>query len=322
MRTFLAKGSCAVETHLQPLLLADAVSSACLSLHGLTGDSGAADMHVDTATSELLAAAQQYIADLTDLAAKVPGAETDIADTPGTPGKAVPPGMGADADAVAKHLSACADVFEARLNRFGEAAAMCSASITARGNRLDGEMGDAAASVDVAAARISALMAAAKADMGEKTLSIHGSILDASMLLMRLIGQLIATTTGLQKEIIAAETTGVHSLSVTQFYKKNSRWIDGLVSGAKAVGAGATVLVDTADAVLRGEAQMEELMVAGESADETSNSLLPAGYHQPSIPAACDGFAGLATTRCNGCLAAAGTAVARCRDAWLLRASR
>lgn len=65
-----------------------------------------------------------------------------------------------------------------------------------------------------------------------------------------------------QKEIVASEMG--KGTTVAQFYKRHSRWVDGLLSAAKAVGAGAGLLVDTADGVVRGEAKFEELMVCGQ----------------------------------------------------------
>lgn len=64
--------------------------------------------------------------------------------------------------------------------------------------------------------------------------------------------------------------------SVALFYKRHSRWVDGLVSAAKAVGAGATVLVENADAVVLGEGKFEELMVAGHEIAASTAQLVSA----------------------------------------------
>ena len=44
--------------------------------------------------------------------------------------------------------------------------------------------------------------------------------------------------------------------STAQFYKRNSRWVEGLVSAAKAVGSGVSLLVDTSDRALNNEAKL------------------------------------------------------------------
>merc|ERR1719445_1444349 len=79
--------------------------------------------------------------------------------------------------------------------------------------------------------------------------------------LVRAIRELVNKSKALQKEIIS-ERGG--EVSDKEFYKMNSRWTEGLISAAKAVGLGAKLLVDAADRVVLGSGKFEEIMVASQ----------------------------------------------------------
>ena len=49
--------------------------------------------------------------------------------------------------------------------------------------------------------------------------------------------------------------------TATDYYKRHSRWTEGLLSAAKAVGWGASTLVSTADDVVSGTGKFEQLEV-------------------------------------------------------------
>merc|ERR550517_1402278 len=67
----------------------------------------------------------------------------------------------------------------------------------------------------------------------------------------------------LQREIV--EERGLaQGQTDKEFYRKNSRWTEGLISAAKAVGLGAKLLVDAADKIVIGEGKFEEMMVASQ----------------------------------------------------------
>ena len=76
---------------------------------------------------------------------------------------------------------------------------------------------------------------------------------------MNAIGNLIKCATESQKEIVAQ---GKGSGSPSSFYKKNSRWTEGLISAAKSVALSTSVLVEAADGVVHGTHSMEQLIVA------------------------------------------------------------
>ena len=76
-------------------------------------------------------------------------------------------------------------------------------------------------------------MLAAARDSSNALKGISPEILDICKELMGLIRLLILDATSLQESVVAAGNTG---LSPAEFYHKNSRWTDGLISAAKAVG--------------------------------------------------------------------------------------
>eukprot|EP00043_Microstomoeca_roanoka_P019771 m.229607 g.229607 ORF g.229607 m.229607 type:complete len:1309 (-) comp17055_c2_seq1:125-4051(-) len=143
-------------------------------------------------------------------------------------------------------------------------------------NTLEQQMADASTMIDDAAERIELLIRDTEASLKEGTLKVNESILDQSRKLMSYIKQLIATSSELQQEIVSTETNQGKRSSVLQFYKRNSRWVDGLVSAAKAVGAAATVLVDTADRTVSGAGKLEEIMVCGQEISASTAQLVSA----------------------------------------------
>jgi huntingtin interacting protein 1 len=150
-----------------------------------------------------------------------------------------------------------------------------SAAAEKKSSVFNQEMDFAQQMVEEASQRMEQMMEQARAEMSETQLSVNSAIMDSSLGLIRLIQLLVKQAGSLQSAIIKAETAG-KGHSVAQFYKKNSRWVDGLLSAAKAVGAGATVLVDTADGVLSGTAKFEELMVCGQEIAASTVQLVTA----------------------------------------------
>jgi len=61
-----------------------------------------------------------------------------------------------------------------------------------------------------------------------------------------------------------------------EFYKKNSRWSEGLISAAKQVGWGASILVDAADKVVQGSGKFEELVVSSHDIAASTAQLVAA----------------------------------------------
>lgn len=115
--------------------------------------------------------------------------------------------------------------------------------------------------IEEAALRIEELLKSSRAgDTGIK-LEVNGKILDACTNLMQAIKVLVESSKDLQEEIISQ---GKGSVSAKEFYSRNHRWTEGLISAAKVVGLAAKFLVDAADKVVKGNAKFEELMVASQ----------------------------------------------------------
>lgn len=104
------------------------------------------------------------------------------------------------------------------------------------------------------------LTSARQQDTGIK-LEVNGKILDACTMLMQAIKQLIHDSKQLQLEIASKERG---SSSMKEFYQRNHRWTEGLISAAKTVAADANLLVEIADKIIRGKGKFEELMAASQ----------------------------------------------------------
>uniref|UniRef100_A0A672NV37 Huntingtin-interacting protein 1-related protein-like n=1 Tax=Sinocyclocheilus grahami TaxID=75366 RepID=A0A672NV37_SINGR len=73
------------------------------------------------------------------------------------------------------------------------------------------------------------------------------------------------------------KTAGVKpSSSVREFYARNSRWTEGLISASKAVGWGATQMVDSADKVVLHTGKYEELIVCSHEIAASTAQLVAA----------------------------------------------
>merc|ERR1719245_1794380 len=115
--------------------------------------------------------------------------------------------------------------------------------------------------IEEAAKKIEELLEASRQkDTGAK-LEVNEAVLDSCTALVKAIKELVNKSKALQKEIITERGVEV---SEKEWYRMNSRWTDGLISAAKAVGLGAKLLVDAADRVVLGNGKFEEIMVASQ----------------------------------------------------------
>ncbi|GAB1290280.1 Huntingtin-interacting protein 1 [Apodemus speciosus] len=115
-------------------------------------------------------------------------------------------------------------------------------------------------------------MAATSAAIEAATTRIE-RILGSCTSLMQAIKVLVAASKDLQKEIVES---GRGTASPKEFYAKNSRWTEGLISASKAVGWGATIMVDAADLVVQGKGKFEELMVCSREIAASTAQLVAA----------------------------------------------
>ncbi|KFP21067.1 Huntingtin-interacting protein 1, partial [Egretta garzetta] len=141
------------------------------------------------------------------------------------------------------------------------------------GDLVDKEMAATAAAIETASARIEEMLSKARAgDTGVK-LEVNERILGSCTGLMQAIHILVLASKDLQREIVES---GRGAASPKEFYAKNSRWTEGLISASKAVGWGATVMVDAADLVVQGKGTFEELMVCSREIAASTAQLVAA----------------------------------------------
>ncbi|KAK3085075.1 hypothetical protein FSP39_023884 [Pinctada imbricata] len=126
------------------------------------------------------------------------------------------------------------------------------------GDMLEDELSQTTGAIEQAAKKIEEMMQKAFEDKTGVELTVSQSILDSCTGLMQAIKILLERSRDLQKEIVSQ---GRGTASAKEFYKKNHRWTEGLLSAAKAVGGGATSLLEAADKVVKGEGKFEELIV-------------------------------------------------------------
>ena len=98
--------------------------------------------------------------------------------------------------------------------------------------------------IEEAAKKIEELLEASRRNDSGAKLEVNEAVLDSCTGLVKAIRELVNKSKALQREIMA-ERGG--EVSDREFYKMNSRWTEGLISAAKAVGLGAKLLVDAAD---------------------------------------------------------------------------
>uniref|UniRef100_A0A4W5S1P3 Huntingtin-interacting protein 1-related protein n=1 Tax=Hucho hucho TaxID=62062 RepID=A0A4W5S1P3_9TELE len=126
------------------------------------------------------------------------------------------------------------------------------------GDLVDKEMAATSAAIEKAVRRIDEMMNQARMDTSGVKLEVNERILYSCTDLMKAIHLLVLTSTDLQKEIVEG---GRGAATIKEFYARNSRWTEGLISASKAVGWGATQMVESADKVVLHTGKYEELIV-------------------------------------------------------------
>lgn len=141
------------------------------------------------------------------------------------------------------------------------------------GDMVDKEMAATSAAIEEAVRRIDEMMNQARRDTEGVKLEVNERILYSCTDLMKAIRLLILASTDLQKEIVES---GRGAATVKEFYARNSRWTEGLISAAKAVGWGATQMVDSADKVVLHTGKYEELIVCSHEIAASTAQLVAA----------------------------------------------
>ncbi|XP_034094736.1 huntingtin-interacting protein 1-related protein-like isoform X5 [Gymnodraco acuticeps] len=141
------------------------------------------------------------------------------------------------------------------------------------GYLVDKEMIATSTAIEEAVLRMSEIMNQAKKDTSGIKLEVNQSILGSCSDLMKAVHMLVTASADLQKDIVEG---GRGAASVTEFYGKNSRWTEGLISASKAVGWGATQLLDSADRVVAEKGAYEELIACSHEIAGSTAQLLAA----------------------------------------------
>lgn len=121
---------------------------------------------------------------------------------------------------------------------------------------VDNEMNDAAQAVSQASDFLTLLMASVKLD---PNVEVSELLLSCALAITQAVAQLIINATDCQTDIVSRNKG---KLSRREFYKKNSRWTEGLISASKAVRSATNVLIQSADGVLKHENSLEQVIVA------------------------------------------------------------
>lgn len=148
------------------------------------------------------------------------------------------------------------------------------------GDLVDREMTNAAKAIEAAAERLNKLMNKPRDGYSTYELKIHDSILEAAIAVTNAIAQLIKAATASQEEIVRE---GRGTSSKAQFYKKNNRWTEGLISAAKAVASSTNTLIETADGVISGRQEPERLIVASNNVAASTAQLVAASRVKASF---------------------------------------
>jgi hypothetical protein len=143
------------------------------------------------------------------------------------------------------------------------------------GDIVEQEMLGAASAIEAATRRLQQLIARPRdsSRFSAVDIQVHDSILAAALAITNAIGRLIQAATESQQEIVAQ---GKGSSTAQQFYKRNNRWTEGLISAAKAVAFATNLLIESADGVLSGTHSLEQLIVASNEVAAATAQLVAA----------------------------------------------
>lgn len=120
----------------------------------------------------------------------------------------------------------------------------------------------------------------ASADFSGDIGQVNKTILEYALEIIQAILKLIKASTACQEEIASKD---VSTSSKAEFYLKNSRWSEGLISAAKAVSQSTKVLISTADGLLKNENSFEEFIVSSRDVAASTAQLVAASRSKSSL---------------------------------------
>uniref|UniRef100_A0A9J8AMM4 I/LWEQ domain-containing protein n=1 Tax=Cyprinus carpio carpio TaxID=630221 RepID=A0A9J8AMM4_CYPCA len=133
---------------------------------------------------------------------------------------------------------------------------------------VDKEMAATSTAIEDAVLRMDEILSQARRDSSGVKLEVNQKLVwDIA------IHMLVTAATDLQREIV---DNGRGAGSVKDFYAKNSRWTEGLISASKAVGWGATQMLESADKVVTDRGKYEELIVCSHEIAASTAQLVAA----------------------------------------------
>ncbi|KAB7503489.1 Huntington interacting protein related 1 [Armadillidium nasatum] len=138
---------------------------------------------------------------------------------------------------------------------------------------IEREMSDMDNAIREAVDKFSRLLEESRAKDTGIQLEVNEGILATCSELMTAVRILVQRASELQSEIVAAGKGGA---SPREFYKRNHRWTEGLISGAKTVAIACRALVKAADAVVTGKGKFEEVIVSSKEIAASSMQLVMA----------------------------------------------
>ncbi|XP_070154452.1 huntingtin-interacting protein 1 isoform X1 [Polyergus mexicanus] len=141
------------------------------------------------------------------------------------------------------------------------------------GSLVENELQSMDKAIEEAVARIQDMLDKSRAADSGLKLKVNEQILDSCTELMKYIRKLVQRSRLLQKEIVEQ---GKGTASVTEFYKRNHQWSEGLISAAKAIAMGANFLLEAADKVVLGNGKFEQLVVASQGIAASTAQLVVA----------------------------------------------
>ncbi|KAL0249920.1 hypothetical protein I308_103223 [Cryptococcus tetragattii IND107] len=150
------------------------------------------------------------------------------------------------------------------------------------GDIVSQEMQNAAKAIEEATQRIQVLMSRSKniSKYDSLDIQVHDAILQATLAITNAIGRLIKAATDSQEEIVRE---GKGTSTTQQFYKRNNRWTEGLISAAKAVAYATGLLIESADGVISGTHSLEQLIVASNEVSAATAQLVAASRVKASL---------------------------------------
>lgn len=143
------------------------------------------------------------------------------------------------------------------------------------GDIVEQEMLGAARAIEMATQRLREIISRPRdtSRFNAVDVQVHDTILASALAIANAIARLIQAATESQQEIVAQ---GKGSSSPQQFYKRNNRWTEGLISAAKAVAFATNLLIESADGVLSGTHSLEQLIVASNEVAAATAQLVAA----------------------------------------------